>query len=195
MKGLGLSSTPKKSDRKDAESDSNDTEHVNDLVLEFDSASKTVSSALLCLSSPVFNRMLQSGMKEAVQKSIKVDVATLEDFDAFYGLLLPGEWSPHKITQANVDALLAISDYYQVSFIKKSCEQRLLKLPATMARLLQAHRHGLKTQCTRCIDSLAAQFSEEDLAKMCEAAPGLLLQASSAMRREILTRKRHHDQV
>ena len=164
-------------------------------MVEFDAASMAVSSALLCLSSPVFNRMLQSGMKEAQQKSIRVDVATRQDFNMFYGLLMPGEWSPDKITQTNVDALLAISDYYQVSFIKKCCEQRLLEMPATMARLLQAHRHGLEKQCKRCIDCLAAQFSEEDLAELCKAAPALLLQASCAMRQEVLKRKRRLDQI
>ena len=134
--------------------------------------------------------MIASGMKEARQKSIRVEVASAQDFDFFYSLLLPGAWSPHMVTENNVDALLTISDYYQVGFIREGCEATLLLLPVAMERLLQAHRHGLTKQCERCVHSLAADFTEEDLAKIREASPELLLQAASAMRGQAATRRR-----
>ncbi|CAE7416729.1 unnamed protein product [Symbiodinium sp. CCMP2456] len=169
----------------------------NDLVLEFDfnGTRKIVCSALLCLASPVFRGMLRAGMKEAQQKSVRVEVAMPEDFELFYGLLLPGEWNLDAVTESNVDALLAISDYYQVGFIKKGCEKRLLDLPVSMDRLLQAHRHGLTQQCGRCINSLAAQFTEKDLVKIGEAAPDLLLLAAQAVRKEALSKQNRIDQL
>lgn len=172
-------------------------DHENDLVLEFDFTGqrKTVCSAVLCLASPVFRGMLRAGMKEAQQKSVKVEVAMPEDFELFYGLLLPGEWNLDAVTENNVDALLAISDYYQVGFIKKGCEKRLLELPVTMGRLLQAHRHGLVHQCERCINSLAGKFTEKDLVDIGKAAPDLLLLASQAVRREALSKQNRIDQL
>ncbi|CAE7195485.1 bath-38 [Symbiodinium natans] len=172
-----------------------DMQHVNDVVLEFDGASKPVCSALLRLASPVFDRMLGSGMQEAQQGSIKVEVATPGDFDLFYSLLLPGEWSPDLVTEKNVDALLGLSDYYQVRFIKKGCEKRLLQSPVTKARLMQAHRHGLKEQCTRCVDSLAALLTEQDLVEIGNASPELLLQVALAVRKQALTMQRRVDEL
>ena len=61
--------------------------------------------------------MLESGMEEAQQKTIKVEVASKADFDMFYSLLLPGAWRG-KVAAKNVDVLLVISDYYQVGLSK-----------------------------------------------------------------------------
>ena len=36
----------------------------------------------------------------------------------------------------NVDALVAMCDYYQVAFIKAACEDVLLRLPLNVPRLL-----------------------------------------------------------
>eukprot|EP00439_Symbiodinium_sp_Y106_P057500 s198_g8.t1 len=50
--------------------------------------------------------MLQSGMQESQQGTVKVEVAKKEEFAIFYSLLWPGEWSRDKVTEANVDSLL-----------------------------------------------------------------------------------------
>ena len=47
-------------------------EQVGDVLLDFGEESMRVSSVLLRLASPVFNRMLESGMKEAQQSVIKL---------------------------------------------------------------------------------------------------------------------------
>ncbi|CAE7509031.1 CAPS, partial [Symbiodinium sp. CCMP2456] len=121
------------------------------------------SSHLLRLASPVFNRMLQSGMKEAQQGVIRVDMASPEEFKEFYSLLGLWSWSADKVTGANVDSLLAISDYYQVDIMKQACEDLLLNLPPTGARLLQAKEHHLKRQYLRCVDAMATRSTKEDL--------------------------------
>ena len=116
-------------------------EQVGDVLLDFGEESMRVSSVLLRLASPVFNRMLESGMKEAQQRVIKLDVAvaTKQDFESFYALLGPGAWSMEKVSEDNIDGLLSMSDYYQVDFMKDACIKMLDHLPVTGNRLLQAH--------------------------------------------------------
>ena len=130
-------------------------QEASDVLLDFGVDTMPAGSQLLRLASPVFNRMLESGMKKAQQSIIKVDVASKQEFKIFYDLLTPFSWSKDKITEANVDALLTISDYYQVEIVKDGCEQLLLSLPPTCNRLFQAQKHGLKTQYERCIASMA----------------------------------------
>ncbi|CAE7938128.1 bath-42 [Symbiodinium sp. KB8] len=138
-------------------------EEASDVVLDFGIDSMPANSVLLRLASPVFNRMLRSGMKEAQQSIIKVDVASKEEFTIFYELLVPMAWSTDKVTKTNVDSLLAISDYYQVGMLKQACEELLLGLPPSGTRLLQAHKHGLKAQYERCMSDLAKKSTKADL--------------------------------
>ncbi|CAE7495106.1 unnamed protein product [Symbiodinium natans] len=162
-------------------------EQVGDVRLEFGEDSEScgessdvsmlASSHLLRLASPVFNGMLQSGMKEAQQSVIKVVVATKQEFMTFYNLLGLWAWSTDKVTKDNVDSLLAISDYYQVDIIKDACVKLLLTLPVTGARLLQAHKHGLKEQYQRCIDHLAGNSTNEDLTVL-RSEPDILLEVA-----------------
>ncbi|CAE7580089.1 unnamed protein product [Symbiodinium sp. CCMP2592] len=152
-------------------------EQISDLVLDFGVDSLPVNSVLLRLASPVFNRMLESGMKEAQQSLIKVDVASKEEFTIFYDLLGPMAWSTDRVTEANVDSLLAISDYYQVGMMKQACEQLLLGLPPSGTRLLQAHKHGLKAQYRRCVSDLAKKSTKADL-EVLQSDPRTLLEVT-----------------
>ena len=111
----------------------------------------------------MFNRLLVSGMKEAQQSIIKVDVASKEEFRIFYDLLGPFSWSSDKISEANVDSLHRISDYYHVEIVKAGCEELLLRLPPTGNRLVQAHKHGLNAQYERCVLDLAKKGTKSDL--------------------------------
>lgn len=156
-------------------------DQVSDVRLEFGESSEhsmPANSILLRLASPVFNRMLQSGMKEAQQSVIKVELASKEEFEIFYGLLAPTAWSAGAVTKENVDSLLAISDYYQVATIKRACETLLLSLPPTGTRLLQAQKHGLKAQYERCILDLAKKGAREDLQLLRKSEPDILLEVA-----------------
>ena len=152
-------------------------EEVSDVLLDFGGDTMPVGSQLLRLASPVFNRMLVSGMKEAQQSIIKVEVASKKDFKIFYDLLEPFSWSNDKISEASVDALLAISDYYQVDVVKQGCEQFLLDLPATGDRLLQAHKHGLNKLYQSCIVSIAEAGTKDDLLVL-HGHPDILLEVA-----------------
>ncbi|CAE7269980.1 KBTBD3, partial [Symbiodinium pilosum] len=101
-------------------------------------------SSLLRMCSPVFNRMFASGMREAQSGTVQVEVATKEEFEVFYNLLIPGAFRPKKVTEDNVDSLLTISEYYQVGFLKIACRETLRSLPATPERLIQAEQTGLE---------------------------------------------------
>ena len=140
-------------------------EQVSDVRLEFGENcedSMLANSALLRMASPVFNRMFTSGMREAQEGVIKVEVASKAEFKVFYDFLLPMAWGT-QVSVNNVDSLLAISDYYQVEMIKQRCEHHLLRCAPTGSRLLQAHRHGLKSQYERCIGALAKKSTKVDL--------------------------------
>ena len=130
------------------------SEGVNDIVLIFRKGSRPACSTLLRMCSPVFERMFSSGMEESQKGEVKVEVSTARNFDAFYRLLMPGSYRRKHVTEEGVDSLLALSDYYDVKFIKLSCEEKLLTLPVTVERLLQAHKYGLKMQHNRCISEL-----------------------------------------
>ncbi|CAE7662322.1 Ufd4 [Symbiodinium pilosum] len=156
----------------------------DDVMLKFGTGgSRAACSVLLRMSSPVFNSMLSSGMREAQNRTIQVEVATKEDFEIFYNLLRPGAFRADKVTQHNVEALLTISEYYQVGFLKHACEDQLLRLPATPDRLLQAENMGLKRQYARCARALAKQCMQEDLEQLRAASPTALMAVATAMRK------------
>mmetsp|Transcript_98385 Transcript_98385/g.234222 ORF Transcript_98385/g.234222 Transcript_98385/m.234222 type:complete len:197 (+) Transcript_98385:62-652(+) len=161
------------------------TEQVSDVLLDFGEASMRVSSVLLRLASPVFNRMLESGMKEAQLSTIKVDVAvaTKTQFQVFYALLGPGAFSFDKVTKDNIDGLLSISDYYQVDFVKEACIKKLGELPVTAHRFMQAHKHGLKRQRERCLHELARAGEEGELVLLHTANSDLLLEVALKKRK------------
>lgn len=160
------------------------------VVLEFESGEEFVASShVLRLASPVFEGMLAAGMGEARSKRVAVSKSSKAEFVSFYDLMLPGAWSPSKVTEKNVDELLVLGDYYQVDFLKAACEDVLMALPVVVPRLLQAHVHGLRRQYERCLEAMAhwerrldAKSFEEDL-KLLEAHPRILMDLTLAMQR------------
>eukprot|EP00913_Durusdinium_trenchii_P005525 g5148.t1 len=156
---------------------------LDDVNLVFnDGKTSSACAALLRMASPVFDAMFTSGMDEEQTMRVQVEIATKEEFDEFYKLLKPGVWTPELITDKNADSLLAISDYYGVKFITKACEKKLAELPVTARRLIQAHKHNLKAQSKRCLEGLATNCTDKDLAEIRKADPDILLQVACALR-------------
>ena len=124
-------------------------------------------------------------MKEAQQSVIKVDVASKEEFEVFNGFLLPMAWST-EVREQNVDSLLAISDYYQVETIKQKCKSRLLRLPPTGFRAMQAHKYGLKQQYRRCVGALAESSTKEDLEFLRQFEPDILVLEVALRKQDVL---------
>ena len=151
------------------------------MTLTFDEGgTKQVCSLLLRMTSPVWDRMLASGMKEACQGTVTVG-ASKEDFDAFYGMLLPGA-SRVMEHESEIDGVLALSEYYQVDFVKEACETKLLQLPTSVERLLQAEKYGLAQQYERCIKAAATTYTEEQLKQLRRCSPDALERVAVAMR-------------
>ncbi|CAE7245279.1 Hectd1 [Symbiodinium pilosum] len=134
------------------------------------------------MCSPVFDRMLSSDMKEAQERVIEVGVATQHEFEILYALLMPGAFLTRSVKPSQVESLLRISDYYEVSFIKKACEQKLLSLPATPARLIEASKYGLKRQLARCVKEISPRLALQDLLQVYDHSPELLLAVTFALR-------------
>ena len=146
-----------------------------------------VSSHVLRLASPVFNAMLTSGMIEGQAQRIKVDIASKEEFDKFYRLLLPAYGRKEQLSEGCVDAILALSDYYQVEALKAECEAYLMSLPISIHRLLQSEKHGIKMQYARCLASLKDD-PEIDL-KALKGYPEIIFDLAIAMQQKAVLLK------
>uniref|UniRef100_A0A7S4QIH9 BTB domain-containing protein n=1 Tax=Alexandrium monilatum TaxID=311494 RepID=A0A7S4QIH9_9DINO len=159
-----------------------------DVLVEFEGEAEglRVSSHVLCLASPVFLAMLTSGMCEEKTKRVEVaaSIGNREQFEQFYGFLLPAKALGQRLGRDNVDGVLAFSDYYQVSELKEACEEFLLRVSASLDRLLQAERHGIPRQRQRCLEHISASPTV-DLSKL-EAHPKLLLEVARVSQQRLL---------
>lgn len=106
-----------------------------------------VHSQVLRIASPVFNAMFTSGMTEATTRRIEIDLASKDDFHDFYKCLLPGGSSDLmlalSINAETIGSMLALSDYYQIIFLKDACIRVLEGCPGTTANLILAKKYGL----------------------------------------------------
>mmetsp|Transcript_125649 Transcript_125649/g.355419 ORF Transcript_125649/g.355419 Transcript_125649/m.355419 type:complete len:219 (-) Transcript_125649:26-682(-) len=136
-----------------------------------------VHSQVLCLASPMFDAMLQSGMQERSTKRFKVDGASAKEFRAFYSCMLPFAKAKELISEANVDTILALSDYYQVPCIKSTCADVYRELPITASRLQLAKKHGLDEVYKKWCNTIAEdpQFNLEELQGNAEVLMDLAL--------------------
>mmetsp|Transcript_69949 Transcript_69949/g.188449 ORF Transcript_69949/g.188449 Transcript_69949/m.188449 type:complete len:242 (+) Transcript_69949:58-783(+) len=141
------------------------SDHANDREA---SDSRSVSSVVLGIASPVFKAMLAAGMKESRSRRIKVsrDIGTARQFDDFYSCLSPATACTVRINQENVDGILAFSDYYQVIPLKLECDRALRDFPPSADRLIQAHKYGLSDQYNRCVTAVGSDAGKPDLSAL-----------------------------
>jgi len=125
-----------------------------------------VHSQVLRIASPVFDAMFEADMKERSDMRFRVDIASKDEFRDFYNCLLPGGQSSAMLSEQNVDSMLALSDYYQVQFMRDVCTDFLSELPVSPSRLLQARKHGLMQLYERCVDAIAEDVNQHDLAEL-----------------------------
>uniref|UniRef100_A0A7S2VM03 BTB domain-containing protein n=1 Tax=Zooxanthella nutricula TaxID=1333877 RepID=A0A7S2VM03_9DINO len=103
-------------------------------------------SLIVRMVSPVFDAMLKAGMAEQQQMTVNIDaqVASKDEFQVFYNLLLPFSGSvKNAVTAANAESLFRISDFYQVKQLRAQCLRMLLMSPHTVGKLIFAHKTGL----------------------------------------------------
>ena len=65
-----------------------------------------------------------------------------------------------------------------MKIIKQTCEDLLLSLAPSCARLLQADRHRLKRQYQRCMAHVAKKSTKEDLEVLRQSSQDVLLQVA-----------------
>ena len=78
---------------------------------------------------------------------------------------------------------MKLAGYYQVEHVKDECEDILLAMPASAARLRQADSHDLKKQYERCVSDIAHNCASFDLMPLSDHS-GLLM--------EVVKRAQHH---
>mmetsp|Transcript_158872 Transcript_158872/g.280677 ORF Transcript_158872/g.280677 Transcript_158872/m.280677 type:complete len:214 (+) Transcript_158872:22-663(+) len=115
-------------------------------------------SLLLCLASPVFDAMWNSGMSESREKFVKIEVATKDEFANFYEMLKPISGRKVSITSLNVSSLLTLSEYYQIENMKEECVEFLNQSPITVCLLVQAKLHKLDELYAKCLNGVVETF-------------------------------------
>eukprot|EP00931_Biecheleriopsis_adriatica_P096020 TRINITY_DN69667_c0_g1_i1.p1 TRINITY_DN69667_c0_g1~~TRINITY_DN69667_c0_g1_i1.p1 ORF type:complete len:233 (+),score=22.77 TRINITY_DN69667_c0_g1_i1:61-699(+) len=121
-----------------------------------------VHSQVLRMASPVFNAMFASNMKEAQTRRILIDQASKLEFEDFYRRLLPGAQFASGIKPENVGSLLALSEYYQVTFLKDACVKALDAFPATVPILILAKKYGLDNLYQQVLGNIMRSAREHD---------------------------------
>merc|ERR1712217_839352 len=81
--------------------------------------------------------------------------------------------------------MLVLSDYYQVTPIKQECEALLQKLPVTLPRLIQAHKHSLSEQYERCAREVARTLHDQDLEVLRTCGVDVLMDVLAKVQRSL----------
>eukprot|EP00929_Paragymnodinium_shiwhaense_P007417 TRINITY_DN111328_c0_g1_i1.p1 TRINITY_DN111328_c0_g1~~TRINITY_DN111328_c0_g1_i1.p1 ORF type:complete len:210 (-),score=47.41 TRINITY_DN111328_c0_g1_i1:273-902(-) len=125
------------------------------------------SASALAAGSRVFRAMLQSQMKEGVTKTIDLADKAAEEYKMFRQFFRShaavGSHS-ELLTVENVDRLLPWFHEYQMSKMLRECEQLLMGVPVTTARLVQAHTYDLKKQYRRALHAVAQKIAVMEVA-------------------------------
>mmetsp|Transcript_95396 Transcript_95396/g.269559 ORF Transcript_95396/g.269559 Transcript_95396/m.269559 type:complete len:210 (+) Transcript_95396:83-712(+) len=142
-------------------------------------------AGVLATASPVFERMLTSGMQEGTRQIIELPEKKKSEFEAFMGFLRPGTSRLAKIDVNNVDYLLRWFDGYQVAALKDECEAFLLSQPPSIERLLQAKQFLLKRQYERCLDAVAQDFHNKPVEQLLEQGPEVMKELLPLMKKSM----------
>eukprot|EP00971_Amphidinium_carterae_P032768 645049-Amphidinium_carterae.1 len=100
---------------------------TQDLNINIEDEIIAVHSQFLTFVSPVFRRMLDSGMAEAQTKEINLPGKKKEEFQVFMNAIEP--LSTLQLTHENAHFLARWADEYGVEGLKERCEKELLLRP------------------------------------------------------------------
>jgi hypothetical protein len=108
-----------------------------------------VHKEILAMWSPVFRSMFTRDFKERDAKEVELPGKKVDDFVELLHCMYP----PIKpITDSNVDNLLPLAEEYQITEVKKKCEEYPLTKPGSMALLVTAQAYGLTNLLGKCIE-------------------------------------------
>ena len=97
--------------------------------------------------------------RRRLRKQISLPGKSKKAFKKFQQFLHPIRGRQQKITRENVDEKMPLFDEYQMTSLKKECEDVLIKMPLTVERLIQAEKFGLTSQLDRCAQEVARAAS------------------------------------
>lgn len=147
---------------------------IIDVVI--DGATVQVSSAILAMASPVFARMLGSGMKEGADRRVELPGKSKAEFEEFLRFLHPATARAAEVNESNVDFLVEWFNEYEIDSMQSECEAFLLALPCTVDRLLQAKRFCLHKQYARCLQAVGDDFERMDIERVAKVAPEVMVE-------------------
>jgi len=136
-----------------------------------------VHSLILCMRSQVFDRLLNGGMRESIEKEVIIDDCDAVTFKAFLDFLYTDEFSgietimkdsahacgPSDKSISFLQRVLAVSHRYQVSRLQLWCEQQLcdcLSAHDVCQVLCQAHLYDAKHLEEACLSYIAGNWAE-----------------------------------
>ncbi|KAK2172283.1 hypothetical protein NP493_975g04077 [Ridgeia piscesae] len=108
-----------------------------------------VHREVLAAWSPVFRAMFVQDFKEKSMAEIELPGKKVEDFVQLLHCIYP---PIQEITDSNVFHLLPLTEEYQISEVKKRCEEYLLTRPGSMELLITAQTYGLMSVLEKCIE-------------------------------------------
>mmetsp|Transcript_4776 Transcript_4776/g.8203 ORF Transcript_4776/g.8203 Transcript_4776/m.8203 type:complete len:259 (+) Transcript_4776:138-914(+) len=135
-----------------------------------------VHSQLLTIVSPVFKRMLNSGMTESQTKEVSLPDKKKEEFLTFMEVIQP--LTDVKWTAEKAQFLARWADEYGVEALRKRCEDQLLFRKVTVASLQHAVECNLERRAERCYKVMLEKIQPymADLAALGSAIPKEMLQ-------------------
>jgi hypothetical protein len=147
------------------------------------------SSIILTSASPVFLRMITSGMRETESGRVELTGKSKSEFEAVMKFLRPRTARSMRIATENVDFLVKWFDEYEMMDLKNECEEFLMGLPCTTDRLMQAHRFSLRRQYDRCLKEIGDNFESASLEHVA-AVPEIIKELVPLMQQSVKSAKR-----
>jgi len=136
-------------------------------------------SQVLAARSPVFNRMLQSGMKESTTKEIQITDTNVELFKEFLSYLYTGKYNDRQ--EDLIPDFLLLADKYDVRGLKLECERKLsnhLTVDNVMQKLWLADTYNSPFLKQYSVDFIVsnfmAVFKTQSFGDVCTRCPHLL---------------------
>ncbi|GMR37679.1 hypothetical protein PMAYCL1PPCAC_07874, partial [Pristionchus mayeri] len=144
-----------------------DGDSRQDVCLIVDGRRIHVGRQYLSMHSPVFRAMLLGDFDEKTKKEIELKDVNWEQFIQLLNVIYP---SFHKITDANVEFLLALGDRFEIKFVIDECERVLIHSDkySNIGKLRLADQYRLIELQDHCLGALtqtahisAMQYSAE----------------------------------
>lgn len=133
-------------------------DELTSLTLIVEDQKLYVHKEVLATWSPVFKSMFTRDFKEKVKDEIELPDKKVDDFVELLHCMYP---PIKRISDSNVFQLLPLVEEYQISEVKKKCEDFLLTKPGSMELLVAGQLYNLSQLINRCVDAVRTKSFTE----------------------------------